>query len=153
MYFHFALWSWKEASPCSLVFFFFLFNFPLCKEKIPKFLVSSYFVWYKMTRDVPLIFILFFITLTVVGERFWQGWRSIRPCFLFIPSENWIGSSISPDEGGSSADSYYLLKFFSLIQSFCHPRFNLELNLVFETFSFTRIACQLSNKSFPYFYP
>lgn len=72
--------------------FFFLFNFPLCKEKIPKFLISLYFVWgmtkmgwYKMTRDVPLIFILFFIALSVVGGKwFWQGWKSIRRCFLFI---------------------------------------------------------------------
>lgn len=98
-------------------------------------------------------YFIFYCIIGGWGKWFWQGWKSIRRCFLFIPSENWIGSSISPDEGGSSADSYYLLKFFSLIQSLCHPRFNLELNLVFETFSFTRIACQLSNKSFPYFYP
>lgn len=98
----------------------------------------------------------YFIFYCIIG-----GWGQVilarleinSSLFSFHPSENWIGSSISPDEGGSSADSYYLLKFFSLIQSLCHPRFNLELNLVFETFSFTRIACQLSNKSFPYFYP
>lgn len=108
LYFHSASKPAGKASPHSLTFFFF-FNFSLW-GKIPKFLISSYFACY-MGGDTTLIFYFIFYYWLRQLERFWQGWKSIRRCFLFIPSENWIGSSISPGEGGSSADSYYSLSF------------------------------------------
>lgn len=107
LYFHSAS-KWKSIATFFDIFFFF-FNFSLW-GKIPKFLISSYFACY-MGGDTTLIFYFIFYYWLRQLERFWQGWKSIRRCFLFIPSENWIGSSISPDEGGSSADSYYSLSF------------------------------------------
>lgn len=96
-----------KASPHSLIFFFFLIF--LCKEKFQNFSYPR--ILHGGGGDIDSLFYFSLYYWFRWLERFWQGWKSIRRCFLFIPSENWIGSSISPGEGGSSADSYYSLSF------------------------------------------